>query len=207
MFETIVTDTLDSTQEYNLLQQAEGMIENARPWSILTKLDQSQSRGAGDTYLTTKSLPSDFRKPQKLQVGTDQFEYKRIMFEERINFRNVPYYYYIDFVNALFALTGAGGATGTINMWYTYKPAALATSAITPVWPSEFHPILAYKMAEIFQGGIDSDSISQNMSVANNRFYQEMWRAMVAWDADLKENDIEFFGRRDSAPPLDLGRL
>src|SRR3990167_6999908 len=64
-----------------LLSLAKNSRENERPWQFLKKEDSSQSASAGDTYLTMKTLVSDFAHALHLYVGTSFLEYEEIPFE------------------------------------------------------------------------------------------------------------------------------
>lgn len=212
-FNELTQDALDEDTAYRLLNQVDALIRNVRPWEILKKLDETKTRSSGDSYTTAKTLPSDFSKPHKLLVGVGQGALKRVPFDEQHIYRNVPGAYFIDFKNGTYYIAN-GTWTGTIYNYYIYKPARLtsdgASSTLTsPVFPSDFWPYYAIKMAEVFMGGIDQDERSLQSVPQFIRTGKELWDAMIAWDADLKENDLLQRGyREDSAEPIiDLGRL
>lgn len=206
-FETLITDTLDATAKLVLLNQADAIIRATRPWEILKAEDSTKSRSSGDTYLTSKVLPSDFHRPYKLYIGDSvQPPLKRIRFEDRRRFQNSPGFYAIDFKNNLYYITG-GSLSGVIYNQYIYKPPVITTS-VTPVFPSDYWPIYAYCMAKIFMGGIDNDDRSLASVPEWISDKRELWDAMVSWDAELKENDLYQQQYQDSEPqPIDLGLL
>lgn len=213
-FETLITDTLDADAEMVLLNQADAVIRATRPWEILKSEDSSKTRTSGDTYLTAKAQPSDFHRPYKIYVGDNQLPaLKRIRFEDRRKFQNAAGYYYIDNKNGNLYITN-GTWAGTIYNNYIYKPLKLAliadsTHLDTPVFPDDYFPIYAYKMAEIYMGGIDEDDRSVAAVPQWVRTYRELWDAMVTWDAELKENDLlqEQYQDSESLPVVDLGRM
>lgn len=212
-FETIVDDVPDIDSEYILLNQADALIRRARPWEILKKLDSSKSRIDGEDLSSTKSLPADFDRPNKLFVGTLQRPpLKRVRFEEQQMYQNAAGLYMLDYKNSLFAIT-APTWTGTIYNHYLYKPARLSSDGANstlaaPVFPSDFFPIYAYKMAEIQMGGVDFDFISAQSVTQWVRSYKELWDTMISWDGDLKDEGNVFRSEGyEDLPPLDLGLL
>lgn len=212
-FETLISDTLDVDAEYALLNQADAVIRATRPWEILKVEDSSKTRVSGETYLTAKALPTDFHRPYKVFIGESQLPgLKRIRFEDRRRYQNSPGYYYIDYKNGNMYITN-GTWAGTIYNNYIYKPLKLAKTADTahldtPVFPSDYFPIYAYKMAEITMGGIDEDDRSLQSVPQWVRTYRELWDGMVTWDAELKENDLTQEQYQDDVGGVvDLGLL
>lgn len=213
-FETLITDTLDADAEMVLLNQADAVIRAIRPWEILKSEDSTKSRSSGDTFQTAKVQPTDFHRPHKIYIGDNQLPpLKRIRFEDRRKFQNAAGYYCIDFKNGNLYITN-GTWTGVIYNTYIYKPLRLALSADAthlnaPVFPSDYYPYYAYKMAEIYMGGIDEDDRSIAAVPQWVKTAKEIWEAMVTWDAELKENDLlqETYQDSESLPVIDLGRL
>lgn len=212
-FETLITDTLDETAEYVLLNQADVLIRKARPWEILKSEDSSKTRVSGETFLTPKALPSDFDRPYKVFVGDAQLPgLKRLRMEDKRKYQFSAGYYFIDFKNGNLYITN-GTWAGTIYNNYIYKPLPLAktgdaTHLDTPVF-TDFLPIYAYKMAEIYMGGIDEDDRSLQAVPQWVRSYRELWDSMIAWDAELKENDLkqEQYQDDNGDQIIDFGRL
>lgn len=204
-FETLVTDTLDSVAVLVLINQADAIIRATRPWEILKSEDASKSRSSGDTFLTAKTLPTDFHRPYKFYVGDSQRRpLKRIKFEDRRKFKDSPGFYYIDYKTGNYYITN-GTQEGTIYNNYIYKPVAITLST-TPVFPSDYWPIYAYCMSKIFMGGIDNDDRSLASVPEWISDKRELWDAMVTWDAELKENDLYQDQYQDSDPlPVDVG--
>lgn len=212
-FHTLVSDEYDTDAEYNLLRQADALIRRSRPWEILKKLDSSQTRSAGETFSNTKSLPSDFDRPNKVFVGESQrHPLKRVRLEESQVFKDLSRFYLIDYRSGTFAISN-GTHAGTIYFNYIYKPARLTAdgsgSTLTaPVFPDDYYSIYAYKMAEIAMGGIDEDDRSVAAVPQWVRSYRELWDAMISWDADLKdEGDVYRSEGSGDIPPVDLGLL
>jgi len=212
LFEKIVDDAFSETETYILMSQAKNMIEDERPWEFLKKEDTSQTASTGDVYTTMKSLPSDFRYDRRLFLaqGSAFHEYFPISFEERRAFKDEARRYYVDFTNSQFALTGRIGQSGAIHLFYirTTTDFTTANTSAEPVWPARFHPSIAYKMAEIYQSGIDADEIAFRMSVEQRRQLNEFMRAMRWWDDQLKpramNHQTTYF---DAIPYVSVGNM
>lgn len=211
-FETLVDDVSEPTSEYVLLNQGDTLIRHARPWEILKKTDSSKTRISGDDYTTAKALATDFDRPYKLYVGIGQAPLKRVRYEDWLQYKDMGGLYSIDFKNGNLYISN-GTWTGTIYHTYIYRPLRLADTAdathiITPVYPEEFWPIYAYKMAEIQMGGVDFDAIASQSLPTWVRSYRDLWDSMVSWDADLKDEDRLSESYADNGlPTIDLGRL
>lgn len=212
-FETLVSDSPDETSTLVLLNQADAVIRRLRPWEILKKLDSSKTRVAGEDFSSTKALPTDFDRPNKLYVGTTQRPpLKRVRYEEQQIYQNAAGLYLLDYKNQTLAISSPTW-TGTIYNHYLYKPAKLtldgAGNTLTaPIFPDDFWPIYAYAMAAVQMGGIDEDDRSIQAVPQWLRSHAELWNAMVSWDGDLKdEGDVLRSEGDDSLPGLDLGLM
>src|SRR5687767_9057010 len=100
-----------------LANVAKNRREDMRPWQYLKKLDQTKTASVGDTYLTTKALPADFRLDYKMFVGTDR-EYLPVPFEQQHLFKNSPGRYFIDLGAETYSLTGSVSQSSTIYLFY-----------------------------------------------------------------------------------------
>ena len=187
MYQQLVGDSMDSVTEYNLLNAAKDKLEQERDWAYLMSLDETQSVATGDTYLSMKTLPSDFSRPMDsgIYVGTDIVPYDIIPFQDRIRWQSISHRYYIDLANSQYGIFGTPTA-GTIHFFYLKTTPTLA-SGISPSFPERFHPILAYKMAQMFYA-VDQ---GQKFIAWDDRwtaYYNEMFEAMSAWDARIQQN-------------------
>lgn len=192
-FENLIGDSHDVTHTYQLLTQAKNEIETKLKLKILEANDASQTANSGDTYLTLKSLPANFKQMNKLFVGTIQ--YFPIPFNQRITYRQSARRFYIDYKRMVagstaLGLCGAVASAQTINMFYTAKTddltEAVENTAGLILWPDEFQPIIPYKAAKIFEANIDADDIAFRMSAAQEAEYQSLLDAFIAWDQDIK---------------------
>jgi len=191
-FETKVGDTLDSTQEYILLNDVKDMIEQDDTWAILQALDESETANTGDTYQTYHTLPTDFSLPAPggIFVGTDIIPYRQIPFEQVIRWKDTTHRYYIDMANNRYALCGVANPGGTIHFYYQKSSPALAAGTApaqgTPwIFPARFHPILAQLMAEMFPA-IDQPDKSRAWDDRWNVFSAKRLETMRRWNAALR---------------------
>src|SRR3990167_10870978 len=85
-------DTIDTDYFYNLLDVARVKVEAERNWKVLEKEDTSQTANVGDTFLTTKTLPTDFASTINLFTaradGSGELHYSPIGFNKRYFHRN-----------------------------------------------------------------------------------------------------------------------
>ena len=174
-------------------------------WQYLKKLDSSNTASSGNNYTTGFTLPTDFAEDYKVKVGLDT-EYFPVSFEDQHIYRNSSHRYYVDIAGNKFYLLG-NGVGGAIYLFYKQFTDDL-TASTSPVFPTRFHPILAYYVASYFQGGVDSDEIFAKMSPQNRLAGMELQRAMESWDFSLalrmQNNQI---GVADSQPGISLEQM
>lgn len=193
MFEELVDDSISDTLAYQLLNAAKNRREEARPWEFLKKLDETKSRAVGDTIATTKALPSDFRLPHQVMVGDESGEYYLIPFEEKTKQKNAARKYLIDLANTTYAFTGTCTLAGTIHFYYI-KTTDDVASGTSPVWPSRFHPLIAYDMAELFYA-VDAGEKPRAWDDRWARHASILEAEMVGWDAKMKSLALNNAGR------------
>jgi hypothetical protein len=170
--------TIDTDFYYQLLNIAKTKLEEQRLWQFLKKLDSSNTASSAAV-----TLPSDFSEEYKIQVGTN-YEYTPVPFEEQQIYRNSSGRYYIDWSALTLKLLGATIPSQTLYIFYKRFTPAL-TSTTEPVFPSRFHPILAYYVAAYYQAGIDSDDLFARMAPENRAAAMELERAMKQWDSSI----------------------
>lgn len=195
-FEEYVDDTLDETLAYQLLTQAKNKAEMRLKPSFLHDVDSTQTASPGDTYLSYKTLNTNARTMLNLVVGNTR--YYPVPFINREQWKNAARRYYIDWKNRRFALTGNNQAACTIHQFFLSSTpditVADADSATAVLWPSEFHPLIPFEMAEIFQANIDPDEISFRMSKEQRFQKQEIEDMMIALDTDNKLAAMNYQG-------------
>lgn len=209
-------DGYDKTHSYQLMTQAKNLIEDELKLKILESVDVSKTANVGDTYLTMKALPVDYRNTIKISVGA--LPYISIPFRLREQMANMPRRFYVDQKNKQFALTGKVASSQTINHFYQCTTGEITetiegnlTSTII-LWPTRFHPILPYKMAQIYQANIDADFMAFRMSPGQAEQYEAIKDSLIAWDHDIKLQDMNFQGGyaddvADGDYPFDVGSM
>lgn len=188
MFTELADDDMSDPQAYIFMNLAKDQIESQRDWNFNRAFDNSKTVAAGDNYLSMKTLPADFFSPRNLFFSGDLIPLISINFDERERYKDVYKRWYIDWVNGQFAVCGAPGAAGrSLDMYYARSTPTI-TADTSPVWPAQFHPILGFKMTEMFQSAQDNDreGVSFKSSRENLRLYTDLWKAMLAWDSKLK---------------------
>lgn len=199
-------EAIDVDLFLTLLATAKNSREAEKPWRFLTKEDSSQNSNAGDTFLTMKTLPSDFGYDYRMFVGDSLIEYTPVPFEERRRWKDSAMLYYIDLRNSQFALTGVAGITGTIYLVYiafTSDPAQLGDNMPT-AWPDRFLPILSFDVVALFRGGTDYDDVNARMSAENRAAARALHDGMTSWDSNLKIRAMNYQSRR---PRPDISRV
>jgi len=206
----------DKTHSYQLMTQVKNLLEVELKMKILECVDTSKVANVGDTYLTMKTLPTDWRQTVKISVG--KLPYYGVPFRRREQLASTPRRYYIDVKNKQYALTGHVASSQTINHWYLCKTPDITEadeqtdSDDLILWPAEFHPILPYKMAEIYQSNIDADAIAFRMSDGQRNQYEALKDALIAWDQDMKLQDMNYQGGyadeyEDGETSFDVGSM
>ena len=204
------TDILDGESTsvslfLTLVALAKNKREAEKPWQFLKKEDSSQSASAGDTYLSMKTLPTDFAWALHVFVGTSFLEYQEVPFEERRYWRDAARRFYIDLRNSQFAITGTG-ESGSIFLQYTAftsDPVALGDTMPT-AWPDRFLPLLSFDVAALYRGGTDFDDVNARMGAENRLAAKMLYAAMVSWNTILTLRAMNQQSRRT---PLDISKV
>lgn len=188
-FQSIIGDSPDQTTMLNFANQAKDSVEAERNWMFLKGENVSQNFNGGDSYLTPKTLPPDFRQTvdSGIYVGNDILAYLQLPFEDRRLFQdNVNHRYYIDIANNNFFICGQPPA-GIIYFPYIKQTNQLDLVSNNPVWPNRFWPIIAYKMAILwyaYDQGIKARSWDDRWQLE----FESMKAAMVRWDEMLQRS-------------------
>lgn len=189
--DNIIDDDLDRDFLFQLLSSAKNELERIHKPLYLEDIDATKTRDAGDTYLTTKALPSDFREMRKVYVGTR--EYFSVPFIKRIRYKDSPRKFYINHRDSVLGICGVAGMAETITMHYLVKTPDLTQATAdagdtTLLMPSDFHDMLPFKAAEIHYFGTDAgvDDISNKLGVGAGNRYREVLHAFTNWIADQK---------------------
>jgi len=181
---------LGDTLFYQLLNIAKNNREGLRPWIILRAEDSEETASSGDTFETMKDLPSDFRRTltrdtMVLRAGESILRYTQIPFSSRQIDRKRNQVFYIDLANSQYALCGSVSKTHVIYLYYIKKSTDIE-EATEWVFPSEYHPILAFDVAVMHKGGIDFDDINARMAQYNGLDARMIERMMIKWDNEMQ---------------------
>lgn len=206
-YKTLIDDSdLDEDTFLILLNVAKNRREDTRPWQYLKKLDDSKTAAVGDTYLTSKALPDDFRLDYKMFVGTDR-EYLPVPFEKQHIYKNSPMRYFVDVANEVYYLTGSVSSNQIIYSFYIRTTDNITLGSEWDA-PSRFHPLLAYDVAGFVMNGMDSDDLYARMAPEQKGAAILLDRSMVAWDTSLKLRSMNhsFAGEADDTG-VPLGQM
>lgn len=195
--------SIDSTIFYQLLNLAQGKFEQMREWSILKKSDTTQTASGGDTFTTSKALPSDFNFWQSddpiilYQSGNTQsfLKYFEIPFSMLYREQTSSLKYTVDYAGGLVYLMGSNlPATYVIQQNYIYKPAEIA-SGTSWVFPARFHQILAYEVGLMYELGTDYDDLKAATGNEKKLIRDSILDQMIQWDARLQTQSLDGVNR------------
>ena len=175
-------DDIDSTLFYQLLNVAKNKLEADRDYMYIRTKDATQTANPGDTYLTAKDLPDDFRKPLTIFVGDSL--HSGVGFEDQIRYKDSGQKYYLDIANDQFFIMGQVSSAKTITMSYV-KFTDDITATTSPLFPARFHPLLGFIVAGYWTMGVDADNIYARMSPEHKLAAKMLLDSMVRWDDDL----------------------
>lgn len=206
-FYTLVDDEPDEASAMILMDAAYTKRNDARFWTFLLALNSSLVHGTGDTWQTDHALPADFEEVYRLYgAAGGGSEYLPVPYEGILNWIGSNMRYSIDYANSQLRVTGPGSGN-TLYLWYKKLPtsliglsAAQKASASTIVWPKRFCPILAFDMAQIQMGGIDSDDIARQQVPWHSQAHKELYNAMISWDTRRRMKMFD-----NSASPQNTG--
>ena len=190
----------DNTLFYTLLNLVQGIRENQRPWQILKKEDASNTVNQTNqsAFLTSYNLPDDFRKfysPKRSVQLTDStysiFQwYVQIPLDRKFENKDDNTKFFVDYANKKLYLCGIVNQLYTMHIYYQYQT-PLITATTSWVFPTEYHPILAYDVCALIKAGIDSDVVNASQALSNNKTSQIIFNQMAEWDTDLQTDSVE----------------
>lgn len=158
-FELQVSDLteLSSVEELALLNKVYKKVMRLKPWEITKK----QASGTLSTTVPYVALPADFAfltqnnnytesseyagRPVVF-VGSDYTPYKVVSWSDRRQYRNSSNVCYVDIANLRLYFTVQPTVASSYEFDYHAVPADLATNT-SPVFPTDFHPMLVHLMA------------------------------------------------------------
>lgn len=184
-FENLIDDSLDDDFTYELMNNAKNEIEMdpERNWEFLKKTDSANTTVVGRTYSTGYNLPLDFGQILSVFKGTKQLN--KCNFEDQILYKNNGSWFFLDLRTGKVHVCGTETEALTLYIHYLYLTDDI-TAVTSPVWPARFHKLIAFKMAELFQEGIDADDITFKMSPQQRARAKVLYDGMAMWDMHLK---------------------
>jgi len=154
---------------------------------LLIKEDATNSTTVGNTFETAITLPTDFSNVVSIFVG--DYQQLPIPFEKQRDWKDIDRRYFIDYANSELHLCGKVATAETIYIYYLYETDAL-TLTTSPVWPTRFHKLIAYKMAELYLAGIDADDLTRQQYIHHKMQADNLYKQLLRWDTELKLNKM-----------------
>lgn len=206
-------DEISTTTFETLINMAKLKRESKRDWQVLKKKSAAFSITPSTTNSTAFTLPSDFLRCLKNtkyssamvllnSAGKKTGDAVEVLFERQYDYMDTPGYFFVDFPNRSFYLTGnpVVSEARTAYMFYiksspaiTYVPEAgqgwdAFKDATTGM---DFSPILAYDVAKMQKGDIDFDDINARMVQFMNVSIDDLEFAMNVWDDRMKLSALQ----------------
>lgn len=203
--------SIDPTLLSVLVQTAQAIIEEERPWMVLRKTDTSLSLTTAGTWQTAKSLSglTDFSRfyseyPVVLfDSSTNRRHYYRLVpFDRRLEFKDISDTFVFDENAGTLYFNGIPPFSGTLYTHYLSTSAAIDPAATTAVWslfPSRFLPLVGYYAIGVYKGAIDYDSINRQMLPSNQTVMLALKNAMEKWD---NERQLSTLDHNDPSEPF-----
>jgi len=178
-FKNMVDDELDSDYMLQLVNDAMHEVEEMAVWEVLK----------GKTTFTTNSvaLPSEYGRILKLVEVESWIEYKQVPYEQQDIYDNFAYTYYIDYANSTVYLTDQQN-TNSKALYYMKASDDLTGTDSWDSFPTRFHSILPYKMAEIYYAA----DAGEKQRAWDDRWasqYERMLNRMYQWNDSIKTQD------------------
>jgi hypothetical protein len=189
-FEEIIDDSVDDDLKLSLVNTAKDGIETERDWEMLKTVNETGQVKSGENQDTVRSLPTDILTPLNIYIGDGTSPYIPVPIEHKRRYRELSNCYAIDWKNQKFYILDTFGSTQTIYFNYIYQTPTLSDSE-NPIWPIPFRKLIAFRMAEVYLGGIDSDEYNARVSLVHRNEADTIFKNMKFWDAKLKTRASE----------------
>lgn len=210
-FQNLVDDSFDITHMYQLFSQAKNNIERQYKLEICKEEDSTQTGSTGDGPTNLKNLPTNFRTFVSIELDTTPFY--PVRFEKKNSNSSRGNRIFLDMKNWKFATTMPLSRSGTWHLFFIGATEDFTEDnedEVVCTWPAEFHPLIPYEAAKIYQANIDADAISFRMSVEQEKERQRLLDGLINWDADLKlaaMNGRTGFDDSQEDEGIDLSRM
>lgn len=183
---------MDSVTFFVLLNLAKAGFERMRAWRKLINKDTSKSSTGATLYTTSFALPTNFimtlpRRTLKLvnaSAPTSFVDYTEVPWERWDEYKNLAGYFTIDHFNNVYYVSSVVSGTWTHNFFYIGTTDTLDDAEIW-IFPTEYHPALAFEVAVMDELGMDYDDINARQGNANAVRAQLIMRSAIKWDDAL----------------------
>lgn len=193
--------TVDPTLLAVLVQTAQAILEQERPWMRLRKTDSSLSVTTSNAWNTAKSLAgiTDFstfygETPIRLYDGSNLVqEFYQRPWDRRLEFKDVSGTFVYDAANNTVYINGAVSSNGTLYTSYISTSTQIDPTSASAVWtafPSRFLPLIGFYAIGVYKGAVDYDSINRQMLPSNQAVMLALKNAMEKWDNDLQMSEV-----------------
>lgn len=197
---------IDPTLLTVLVQNAQTILEEERPWVVLRKTDTSKSVATSSTWQTAIDLSTitDFSRfysdtPFTLyDSSTNTRHYYRLVpFDRRLEYKDHGSTACYDENSKNLYLNGVPPFSGTLYINYVSTSTPVDPTSGSAVWtlfPSRFLPLLGYYAVGIFKGAVDYDEINKLMLPMNQAVLTSLKNAMLNWD---NEKQLAYIDHND----------
>lgn len=194
-------NAMNETTWNQLVNMARMTREGARDWQILKKKSTALSWLTTDNINVTKSLAAvtGFLRPIKQTAKSHPIIFldangnkagfaDEVLMEQQYDKNNVSGFFTVDYGAKTLAFTAPAPQTLTAVLFYIQSSGNLDIADDTTAWkfPAEYHPLLAYDVANMQKGGIDYDDINARMVQFARIDAQGLENAMIMWDERIK---------------------
>lgn len=191
---------IDATLFDTFLDIAQMAVEGIRPWRVLLSEDVTQTWGAGDTFLTQKSIPALFMNYESESpiIATDSQNNPTYLFEvpfsEKNRYRNTMGKFYCDYANNHLYVCGAATQSYTLHQFFIKESPLLSAKTgasyddLLWIFPSRFSKILGLYIAVYWKLGPDYDIISNTQANQFASMANTMNSIMETWDSKIQNS-------------------
>lgn len=194
--------TIDTTFLNVLVQTAQAVLEEERPWMVLRKTDTSKTVATSSTWQTAidVSTITDFsrfydNKPLKIFDGTNRVAYfVQVPFDRRLEYKDTAGTFVFDENAKVIYLNGVIAFSGTLYINYVSTGTVIDVTSASEQWtvfPSRFIPLVGFYAIGIHKGAVDYDDVVKNMLPENRAVMMALKNAMEKWDNERQLSTLE----------------
>jgi len=188
---------MDEDTFYILANLAKSSFERMRPWRKLVTKDISNSSTGATTYATQFTLPATFlltlpRRTLRLVSVADPsnwMEMTEVPYERWDEFKNQGNNFAIDHASNKYYVSSIVDSVYT-HVFFFIASSAQITDSVGWVFPSEFHPAIAFEVAAMDELGMDYDDLNARAGNNNSIRAQLVMRGAVKWDETLARSAL-----------------